>query len=214
MQFLRAEYVAPLGSSSLVFNLFLARLIVGTPIGRLDVIGTLITVLGTIGTVVFGNMKNESEIDVEANLSITVLKRIWARSDWIVYLSFLEASTAFMLWLSTIVHAVCIARVEEERGDVDGERDANIDEMVDGGGGRRGNLDDASFMTKVKVWRNEFRKRHGRVRKLVRGYVEKWSQSRPDSSIRKLAGLLWSITAGMSAGQCLIMAKSGVKVSC
>lgn len=104
-----------------------------------------------------------------------------------------------------------MARVTDERGEAErGERD--IDDMVDGGGGRRGNLEGASFMTKVKVWRHDFRRKHGRVRKFVRGYIEAWSQSRPDSSIRKLAGMCWSITGGMLAGQTLILAKSGVKL--
>lgn len=86
----RHPAVAPLGSSSLIFNVVLARLLIGTPIERLDIVGTLVTVLGVVGVVVFGNMRNDSDFDTESNLSLTVLKTIWARKEWVAYLTCLE----------------------------------------------------------------------------------------------------------------------------
>lgn len=37
LQYLRAEYVAPLGSTSLIFNFLFASLLVGTPVTSTDI---------------------------------------------------------------------------------------------------------------------------------------------------------------------------------
>ncbi|KAM0748537.1 hypothetical protein T439DRAFT_327797 [Meredithblackwellia eburnea MCA 4105] len=203
LEYLRAEYVAPLGSTSLIFNFVFAYLLVGTPVTRTDIIGTVIIVLGVIGVVLFGNHRTATDFDKESNLSLSLLKQLWGRSDWIAYLTCLEATTLFSFWISIITHEVCMARVTDERGDADGEREMG---MGTGGGGRR----------KVETgWRArlETLKKHRRiVRDWIKKTLESWSQSRPDSSIRKLAGLCWSITGGLLAGQTLVFAKSVVKL--
>ena len=212
------EYVAPLGSTSLIFNFILcvssvllgtsqnssslsqsAYLLVGTPVTRTDIGGTVIIVLGVIGVVLFGNARTATDFDKESNLSLSLLKEIWGRGDWIAYLTCLEATTALAFWFSCITHEVCMARVEDERGE-EGER-----EMGDGGRknvaiGWRAYLEKAQAMK-------------GRVRRNIKGALERWSQSRPDSTIRKTAGLCWSLTGGLLAGQTLVFAKSAVKVS-
>lgn len=45
LEFLRSEYVAPLGSSSLIFNFLFARILVHTKISRTDVIGTFLIIV-------------------------------------------------------------------------------------------------------------------------------------------------------------------------
>lgn len=99
-----------------------------------------------------------------------------------------------------------MARVTDERGSAD--RDADIDGMLDGGGGRRIVQEDGG----VKGLLRKVKGRHGKVRRWIKRGLEKWSQSRPDSTIRKVAGIAWSITGGLLAGQTLVLAKSFVKV--
>lgn len=90
-----------------------------------------------------------------------------------------------------------MARVEDEREEA---------ELEMGDGGRR----------KVEQgWRAQLGKVQaikGRLRRIVKKALERWSQSRPDSTIRKAAGLSWSVTGGLLAGQTLVFAKSAVKV--
>ncbi|ORY62722.1 hypothetical protein BCR35DRAFT_308959 [Leucosporidium creatinivorum] len=210
LEFLRAEYVAPLGSTSLIFNVVFAYLLAGIPVTRTDVYGTLTIVLGVVGVVAFGNHRAQTDFDKESNLSLSLLKEIWARKEWVAYYSALQVTTASFFWLSTIVHQVCMARITDERGDA--EREADIEGMLDGGGGRRGSIEGAGFVAKARRWKAGFDKSHGQLRRRVRRMVEKYSQSRPDSTIRKLAGLCWSVTGGLLAGQTLILAKSGVKL--
>ncbi|GAA6032170.1 hypothetical protein JCM8097_007108 [Rhodosporidiobolus ruineniae] len=214
LAFLPAQYVAPLGSASLIFNFIFAYLLVGTAITRLDILGTATIVVGVVGVVVFGNQKDAaaSSFD-ENNLDLSQLKKIWARGDWIAYLICLEFATLLFWWLSSITGEVCFARITDDRGDAD--RDGSgLDQMLEGGGGRR-NTDPYAgegFVGRVKSARDAWHRRQGKVREVVKQVIVRWSQSRPEVSIRKLAGLMWSITGGLLSGQTLVLAKSAVKL--
>ncbi|GAA5979152.1 hypothetical protein JCM5350_007084 [Sporobolomyces pararoseus] len=213
LSFLPAQYVAPLSSSSLVFNFIFAYLLVGTPIAKLDIIGTAIIVLSIVGIVVFGNQKRPSDFDADANLSLSTLKVLWGRGDWIAYFVCLEIAVVIAWWISGITHEVCMARIIDERGDA--ERDGSgIDAMVGGGGGRRvaNPYEGEGFMGTVKSTRDKLRVGRGKLRAMVKRSIERWSQSRPDASIRKLAGFCWAVAGGLLSGETLILAKSGVKL--
>ncbi|KPV74240.1 uncharacterized protein RHOBADRAFT_54089 [Rhodotorula graminis WP1] len=211
LEFLRAEYVAPLGSSSLIFNVLFAFLLAGIPITALDVAGTAVIIVGVVCVVVFSNQKIRTDrIDAEANLSLSLLKELWGRGGWIAFFVMLEVVTVLLWWTSGIVHEVCMARVTDERG----EDRSGLDAMMDGGGGRRivNPYDGEGFVGKVKSARDAWRRRQGQVRKVVKGHVEQWSASRPDTSIRRLAAFLWAVSGGLLSGQTLVLAKSGVKL--
>lgn len=214
LEFMRAEYVAPLGASSLIFNVLFAYLLVGTSITKLDVAGTLTIIVGVVGVVVFGNIRIKTDaIDAESNLSLSLLKEIWGRKEWIFYLLCLEVTTIVFWWLSRIAHEVCMARVIDERGDADADG-SGLDAMLEGGGGRRNPnpYEGQGFMGKLKSVRDAWHVRQGKVRRVVKEALERWSQSRPDASIRQLAAFAWAVTSGLLSGQTLILAKSGVKL--
>ncbi|BGP49693.1 hypothetical protein JCM10450v2_005598 [Rhodotorula kratochvilovae] len=214
LEFLRAEYVAPLGSSSLIFNVLFAYLLAGIPVTRLDVAGTAVIIVGVVGVVVFGNQKEKTDaIDAESNLSLSLLKELWGRGGWIAFFVVLEVVTVLLWWSSRITHEVCMARVSDDRGDAD--RDGSgLDAMIDGGGGRRvtNPYEGEGFVGKVKAVRDAWHRRQGKIRLVVKRQVEQWSVSRPDTSIKQLAAFMWAVTGGLLSGQTLILAKSGVKL--
>ncbi|GAA5990074.1 hypothetical protein JCM10908_005811 [Rhodotorula pacifica] len=213
LNFMRAEYVAPLGASSLIFNVLFAYLLVGTSITKLDVAGTLTIIVGVVGVVVFGNIRIKTDaIDAESNLSLSLLKEIWGRPNWIIYLAFLEFTTVVFWWLSRIAHEVCMARVIDERGD---DRDGSgVEAMLESGGGRRvaNPYEGQGFVGKVKSMRDAWHAKQGKVRRVIKQTLERWCQSRPDAAIRQLAAFAWAVTSGLLSGQTLILAKSGVKL--
>lgn len=108
---LLTEYVAPLGSSSLVFNFLFARFLVGTPVTKNDIYvrvlllfpepslltndlqGTIVVVLGVIGIVAFGSINSglTSETDVG---HITYL---WRRGGWLGYFFAMSFALIFLL---------------------------------------------------------------------------------------------------------------------
>lgn len=177
--------------------------LVGTAITRLDVIGTLVIVVGVVGVVVFGNQRAETDFDQEANLSLDLLKQIWGRCSWIVYFTVLEATTVVFWWISSIVNEVTMDRVLDERGEADADP---TDGMV-GRGGRR----EAAPAGWKGIWVRTLRAKKF-ARRTIKGWIEGWSQSKADMTIRKAGGLAWAITGGVLAGTTLILAKSGVKL--
>lgn len=213
LSFLPAQYVAPLSSSSLIFNFVFAYLLVGTPIAKSDVVGTATIVVSIVGIVVFGNQKRASDFDADANLSLSTLKVLWGRSDWIAYFVCLEVAIAVAWSVSRVTHDVCMARITDERGDA--ERDGSgIEAMVERGGGRRvaNPYEGQGFVGTLRATRDRAFANRAKVRAQLKRAIERWSQSRPDASIRKLAGFMWAVTGGLLSGETLILAKSGVKL--
>lgn len=211
LAYLPSYLVAPLGSTSLIFNFCAAYLLVGTPITRIDILGTFVIVIGVVGVVVFGNIKSDDSFD-DNNLSLSLLKEIWGRKEWIGYLVGLEVASVLFWMTSTITNEVMTARVSDDR---DNERDGSgLEQMMEGGGGRRlaNPYQGEGFWGKAKALREAWHRRQGRARSAVKEAIARWSATKPEVTIRKVAGFCWAVTGGLLSGQTLVLAKSAVKV--
>ncbi|CAG8462524.1 12377_t:CDS:2 [Acaulospora morrowiae] len=89
LNFLKAQWVAPLGSISLIFNFIFARMFVGTRITRRDIIGTFVVIISVIWIVIFGGIDTDGDDD----LTLGKLKSLMIRPLFIVYFSFLNILT-------------------------------------------------------------------------------------------------------------------------
>lgn len=58
LKYLRADWVAPLGSTSLVFNFLFAKLLVGVEVTASDIRGTSLIVLGVLCILVFSSINH------------------------------------------------------------------------------------------------------------------------------------------------------------
>ncbi|MBW0493956.1 hypothetical protein O181_033671 [Austropuccinia psidii MF-1] len=213
LQYMRSEYVAPLGSTSLIFNFLFARWLLGTQITILDTIGTLIVIIGVVGVIGFGNIR-QAGIDQEANMSLSILKELWARPPWIIYLISLELITIIVLWLAIIAYEVIEEKMAVEVNRTDNEADdeqTDLENILRRGGGRRTSTlnRQSSIITKTLALIISYR---NKLRNWLKSLIERWSISKPDQSLLKLDGLLWGSSAGLLAGQTLIFAKSFVKL--
>ncbi|CAO3615889.1 unnamed protein product [Mucor hiemalis] len=88
LNYLKTQWVAPLGSVALIFNFIFAKLLVNTKITRKDVLGTCVVVASVIWIVVFGGMYNGE--DPEENISLESLKVLFVRPIFIIYFSILN----------------------------------------------------------------------------------------------------------------------------
>ncbi|KAI8976776.1 hypothetical protein BDB01DRAFT_305900 [Pilobolus umbonatus] len=88
LNYLKTQWVAPLGSAALIFNFLFAKLMVNTKITRKDVLGTCVVVAAVIWTVVFGGMHNGE--DPEDSISLESLKVLFVRPIFIIYFSALN----------------------------------------------------------------------------------------------------------------------------
>ncbi|PLW23342.1 hypothetical protein PCANC_20185 [Puccinia coronata f. sp. avenae] len=206
LQYMRSEYVAPLGSASLIFNFLFARWLLGTQITTLDALGTLVVILGVVGVIGFGNIR-QAGIDEEANMSLSTLKALWARPAWIIHLIALEIITSLVLWLANIGYEIIEEKRTFETSRISrDEEDTDVEMVLRRGGGRKSQsgllartlLPILSLQQKFRTW--------------LKNSIERWSSSRADQSMMKLDGLLWGCSAGLLAGQTLIFAKSYVKL--
>lgn len=209
LQYMRSEYVAPLGSTSLIFNFLFARWLLGTKITILDAAGTLVVILGVVGVIGFGNIR-QAGIDEEANMSLSTLETLWARPPWIFHLIALELITCLILWLASIGYEVIeekkmfeVSPTHREDGDVD------VEMVLRRGGGRTISRNGLCHLFKFLSPILNFRRK---IRIWIKLSIESWSVSRSDQAMMKLDGLLWGCSAGLLAGQTLIFAKSYVKL--
>ncbi|KAI9246756.1 hypothetical protein BDA99DRAFT_526863 [Phascolomyces articulosus] len=100
LNYLKTQWVAPLGSVALIYNFLFAKILVGTKITRKDVLGTCVVVASVIWIVVFGGMYNGD--DPEETISLENLKLLFTRPIFIIYFSALNIITfsglVFALW--------------------------------------------------------------------------------------------------------------------
>ncbi|RIA91586.1 hypothetical protein C1645_875355 [Glomus cerebriforme] len=87
LNYLKAQWVAPLGSISLIFNFLFAKLLVGTQITRQNIIGTIIVLISVCWVVFFGGQSNSHE---ESLLSLSTLKLLVTRPLFVIYFSILN----------------------------------------------------------------------------------------------------------------------------
>ncbi|KAI8642785.1 magnesium transporter NIPA-domain-containing protein [Parasitella parasitica] len=88
LNYLKTQWVAPLGSVALIFNFVFAKILVNTKITRKDVLGTCVVVASVIWIVVFGGMYNGE--DPEEQISVESLKVLFVRPIFIIYFSALN----------------------------------------------------------------------------------------------------------------------------
>ncbi|KAI9315455.1 hypothetical protein BX666DRAFT_2028367 [Dichotomocladium elegans] len=100
LNYLKTQWVAPLGSVALIYNFLFAKILVGTKITRKDVLGTCVVVASVIWIVVFGGMYNGE--DPEETISLENLKQLFTRPIFIIYFSALNIITfsglIFAIW--------------------------------------------------------------------------------------------------------------------
>jgi drug/metabolite transporter (DMT)-like permease len=58
LKYLRSDWVAPLGSTSLVFNFIFAKILVGIEVTKEDVRGTALIVLGVLCILIFSSINH------------------------------------------------------------------------------------------------------------------------------------------------------------
>ncbi|CAJ0869980.1 9475_t:CDS:2, partial [Entrophospora sp. SA101] len=103
LNYIKAEWVAPLGAIALIFNFIFARILVKTIITRKDIIGTVIVIISVIWIVIFNDMNHPEKAE---QLTIDNLKELMSRTEFIIYFSILNflilitlAITLYVYWV-------------------------------------------------------------------------------------------------------------------
>ncbi|KAK2463221.1 hypothetical protein APHAL10511_004876 [Amanita phalloides] len=197
LEYMRAEYVAPLGSSSLVFNFLFARFLVGTPVTRNDIYGTIVVVLGVVGIVAFGSINSGLTTDMDA----ARLSTLWNRLGWLGYFFAMTFALTLLLIFITRLEAVLSARNEITPGS-ENNSSQNLPS-------RTSVLDALGIVGRV-VKATRF---YWRVTMVwVTEKLEVWTAPKPDKQVAWTLGIGWACCGGGLAGGCLVFAKASVKL--
>ncbi|KDQ21464.1 hypothetical protein BOTBODRAFT_168725 [Botryobasidium botryosum FD-172 SS1] len=188
LEYMRAEYVAPLGSSSLIFNFMFASALIGTPVTRTDIYGTATVILGVIGIVAFGSINS----GLSTSTDLEHLAHLWGRSGWIVYFIISTVLIALTYLGAGILDRVLAARAEFEAspfgGSTPGSRGASTS------------------------WWGKTKERYNNVEIRVRERMENWMAAKSDKTVAWTLAIGWACCGGAMAGGCLVFAKACVKL--
>ncbi|KAF7376218.1 hypothetical protein MSAN_00036900 [Mycena sanguinolenta] len=108
LEYMRAEYVAPLGSSSLVFNFLFARFLVGTPVTSTDIYGTVVVVCGVIGIVLFGSINS----GLAQETDVAHLTSLWRRGGWLGYFFFMAITLSILVVATGKLDVILTSRTD------------------------------------------------------------------------------------------------------
>ncbi|EKM81025.1 hypothetical protein AGABI1DRAFT_71748 [Agaricus bisporus var. burnettii JB137-S8] len=200
LEYMRAEYVAPLGSSSLIFNFLFARFLVGTPVTSNDIYGTIIVILGVIGIVAFGSING----GLAAETDVVRLTYLWRRGGWLGYFFLMSFALSLVFIFTSSLDAVHTARSDLHAVPFSGVNAS-----------RRKNTHDGSFLHKLgrggrvllkvcDTWDNLLSR--------VTAWLEVWSSPKDDKQLAWTLGIGWACCGGGLAGGCLVFAKAIVKL--
>ncbi|KAH9894921.1 hypothetical protein C8Q73DRAFT_745326 [Cubamyces lactineus] len=190
LEYMRAEYVAPLGSTSLIFNFLFAKFLVNTPVMRNDIYGTIIVIVGVIGIVAFGSINSGLGTETDAHH----LTYLWTRGNWLAYFFFMAFALIFLYIFTSQLDQVLTAR-----GDLHAE-------PFSGMRARAATLPSAStYVGRVMAfWENAML--------WTREKLELWTAAHDDKRIAWTLGIGWACCGGGLAGGCLVFAKAAVKL--
>jgi magnesium transporter len=193
LEFMRAEYVAPLGSTALIFNFLFASILIGTPVTSTDIYGTVIIVFGVIGIVLFGSINS----GLENEMDIARLSALWARAGWLAFFLLMGVTLSVLYICTSQLDAVLSARSDL---DLPSEPFA-----ASGSGARQQPLGPVSYLGAVAF-------KYNAILAWIREWIEHWTAAKGDKQIAWTLGIGWACCGGGLAGGCLVFAKSGCVV--
>ncbi|WOO84441.1 uncharacterized protein LOC62_06G007959 [Vanrija pseudolonga] len=198
LRYLRPDWVAPLGASSLVFNFLFARWMVGTPVTTSDIRGTALIVFGVILIVVFSSINH----GLKQELSVSELNTLWGRGSWIAYFIFL-----ILFIFGTYVVADLFGRVTRSRASFSPLPSPTLGL----GAGLPGSRPTPPSNPIVRAFRGA--KAKWRVwDNFWLGHLERFLARTDDGRVLWFEGIGWAVAGGSLAGLCLVFTKAVVKI--
>ncbi|KAI1321464.1 hypothetical protein EDD11_005155 [Mortierella claussenii] len=183
LNFLKTQWVAPLGSIALIFNFVFAKILVGTQITRNDVYGTIVVMLSVVWIVVFGGMNSGG--DIEETLTLPDLKALFSRVVFTIYFSILNG--VIFAFLALGVYAYWAISLDDESGQMRKRMKTKLTHLLG---------------------TNRFARASGLT---LEGDEGLEAEAR-DLRLKKVVAMIMSACGGLLASETLLLAKSGVKL--
>ncbi|KAF9153257.1 hypothetical protein BG015_003772 [Linnemannia schmuckeri] len=184
LNFLKTQWVAPLGSIALIFNFVFAKILVGTRITKKDVYGTIVVMISVVWVVIFGGI-NSAGADIEDSLTIFELKELFSRLVFIFYFSILNIMIGALLSLG--LYAYWAITLDDESGQMRKRMKTKLTQLLGTNRFARASgltlVGDSGLDADVK-----------------------------DVRLKKVVAMIMATCGGLIASQTLLLAKSGIKL--
>ncbi|KAJ6499973.1 hypothetical protein C8R47DRAFT_1109812, partial [Mycena vitilis] len=197
LEYMRAEYVAPLGSTSLVFNFLFARFLVGTPVTSTDIYGTVVVVLGVIGIVAFGSINS----GLAQETDVAHLTSLWRRGGWLGFFFFMALSLGMLVIAAAQLDAMLAAR-----------SDLSSVPFASGLPTTRPQESDPRSQNVLLKALGAVKRTWTFVMVSLVEWMELWTAPKDETTIAWTLGIGWACCGGGLAGGCLVFAKATVKL--
>ncbi|PVG02356.1 hypothetical protein CPB86DRAFT_750890 [Serendipita vermifera] len=211
LEFIRAEYVAPLGSSSLIFNFLFASWLVGTPVTRNDIYGTIIVVVGVIGIVAFGSINKGLVTHMDAAL----LQSLWSRPGWLAFFILFGFLPILVVYIgASQLETILLGRMDIIGVDMVTPKANTFSGSSSTGRGWRnlyGKQNNESGGGLAGLW-NGIKQKWESLMSWTRNWMERWSLDKNDKTLAWTLGICWACCGGALAGCTLVFAKASVKL--
>ncbi|WVQ71665.1 hypothetical protein IAR50_001205 [Cryptococcus sp. DSM 104548] len=194
LRYLRPDWVAPLGSSSLVLNFLFAYWLVGTPVTATDIRGTAVIIVGVILIIVFSSINH----GLIQSLPIERLNSLWSRGAWIAYFIFIILFTASTYTVSSLFKTLLRSRASFS------PLPSPSLELPTSRASSKPNFISKSYKSVTSAW--------GRFERMAVGRLEILFQRTGDERVVWLQGIGWGVAGGSLAGLCLVFTKAAVKM--
>lgn len=210
-----AEYVAPLGSTSLIFNFMFAKFLIHTPVTANDIYvrihlcmprahifnphvfryrkqGTVIVIVGVIGIVAFGSINSGLGTETDA----AHLTHLWTRANWLLYFFCMAFALIFVyIFVSQLDIVLAV------RSDITSTPSAAYAGSLGLGRGLNVGAKGVTFGARLMM-------RWEKLMMAVRERLEVWTASHDDKRVAWTLGIGWACCGGGLAGGTLVFAKA------
>ncbi|ORX39949.1 hypothetical protein BD324DRAFT_615617 [Kockovaella imperatae] len=193
LRYLRPDWVAPLGSSSLIFNFLFANWLVGTPVTATDIRGTVVIVLGVILIMIFSSINH----GLSQTIDIETLNDLWTRAAWLSYFALLIAFTALTYLVSHFLASLLASRASFS------PLPSPTTELPVTSRAKPQNAFKNVFLRLFHSW--------NAIETSAIKRLEIIFQRTDDARITWLQGIGWAVAGGSLAGMCLVFTKVTVK---
>lgn len=190
LRYLRAEYVAPLGATSLIFNFLFASILVGTPVTSTDIYGTIVVIVGVVGIVAFGSINS----GLESGMDLSRLKYLWARAHWILLFVFKSVLLSLLFIFASQLERVRTARMDISAVPFSGQ------------------FSPRDVTSGQNSWWQRVRSSWDNLLNWIAMHLENWTASKDEKTLGWTLGIVWACCGGGLAGGCLVFARASVQL--
>ncbi|THH32286.1 hypothetical protein EUX98_g1900 [Antrodiella citrinella] len=185
---MRAEYVAPLGSTSLIFNFLFAKFLINSPVTMYDIWGTIIVIFGVIGIVAFGSINHGLSTETNA----AHLTYLWTRGNWLGFFFMMSFALICLSIFISQLDAILVARADLSAGPF-----APTSSTLSSG---------------RLIWLARIKGLWGSLMSWTKMYLEHWTATHDDKRVAWTLGIGWACLGGGLAGGTLVFAKAAVQL--